>query len=154
MIQRIQSIWLFLAAITLICLLVFPLMTKNVDNTEYHLYINGLQQDATSVQGIGGSAGFIVTVALNALSILICLLTIFLFKNRSLQKRLIGLIVILTLVVVVISGFNTQLLPGGPDGAKIKAGAFLPLIAIIFSMLALRGIRKDEQLLRSADRLR
>jgi hypothetical protein len=33
-------------------------------------------------------------------------------------------------------------------------GMMLPLLSLIFCLLAIRGIRKDEELVRSADRIR
>ena len=42
MIQRVQSIWLLLAAIVLIFMLFFPIATKNVGAETSELYTNGL----------------------------------------------------------------------------------------------------------------
>jgi hypothetical protein len=159
MIQRIQSIWLFLAVVTLICLFFLPLLTKTVEGGEYNVYTSGVHHeiDAStgsqySVSSVSWAA--ILPVALNLIAALLSFAAIFFFKNRTLQKRLIGLVIFLIIVMTGCSAFNIQLLPGGAAGAAIKVGTFLPLLAIIFSALALRGIRKDEQLLRSADRLR
>ncbi|MNT97756.1 hypothetical protein D3C72_2401500 [compost metagenome] len=70
------------------------------------------------------------------------------------QKKVILVAILIIIALSVLCGINTQQLPGGTAGISPEPGTFLPLIAIIFSMLAIGGIKKDEQLLKSADRLR
>ncbi|WP_316793552.1 DUF4293 domain-containing protein [Pedobacter frigoris] len=154
MIQRIQSIWLLLAALTLICLFFTPIMSKNVDTTEYLLYIDGQHQSAKMADGAQLNGTPIGAMIANGIAILVCLVSIFQFKNRPMQKRLIMINMILIIVTAALSALNTSLLPGGMNGASIHIGSSLFVLALIFSMLSIRGIRKDEQLLRSADRLR
>lgn len=154
MIQRIQSIWLLLAVLTLVCMLFLPLLTKHIDNTVYHLYIDGLRQQMKDANGNGYSITSLGGIALTILSALMSLISIFQFKNRDRQKRLASFAILLIILVIVLCGLNTSLLPGGINGVSVNIGAFLPLLAIIFNVLALRGIRHDEQLLKSADRLR
>lgn len=155
MIQRVQSIWLLLATLTLICMLFLPLITKNVNETEYSIYTTGLHQ---SLQGASGSGIkielSIVPMALNIAAALFCFVSIFLFRNRSMQKKVILVAILIIIALCILCGINAQQLPGGISGTSVEAGTFLPLVAALFSLLAIRGIRKDEQLLRSADRLR
>ena len=162
MIQRIQSIWLFLAVITLVCLFFLPLLTKTVEGGEYGIYTSGVHHEIKGEAGSGYSLSSVTSVGwisilpvvLNMVAALLSLITVFLFRNRTLQKRLIGLTIFMIILMTGCSALNIELLPGGFAGASVKVGTFLPLLAIIFGLLALRGIRKDEQLLRSADRLR
>ena len=139
MIQRVQSIWLLLAALTLVSLFFFPLLFKSVNNTEYLLYIDGQH---------------VAAMILNGVTILICLVCIFQFKNRPMQKRLIMINIVLIIATAVLSVLNASLLPGGISGASLHIGSAMFVLALLFCILAIRGIRKDEQLLRSADRLR
>ena len=155
MIQRVQSIWLLLAVITLICLAFLPLLTKTVNGGNYGVYTSGIHTEikVEDVEQYGVTFA-IPTITLNIAAGLLCFAAIFFFKNRKLQK---GIILVANFVIValaVICFYSGQQLPGGLDGASIAAGTFLPLVALIFNLLAIRGIRKDEQLLRSADRLR
>ncbi|ATP58865.1 hypothetical protein CPT03_21530 [Pedobacter ginsengisoli] len=155
MIQRVQSIWLLLAALTLTCMLFLPFLTKNVNGSEFSVYTNGLHQ---SISGNEGDA-LVVTPFLplfisNIAIAVLCIVAIFSFRNRTIQKRLASVAIILTLGLSF-WGFNyAQKIPGGIEGANYGIAAFLPILAILFCALAIRGIRKDEQLLRSADRLR
>jgi hypothetical protein len=155
MIQRVQSIWLLLATLTLICMLFLPLLTKNVNDMEYSIYTTGFHQQLKGASGNGMKMEFFfVPMALNIAAALFCFASIFLFRNRSMQKKVTLVAILIIIALSVLCGINGQQLPAGISGASAKPAAFLPLAAIVFSMLAIRGIRKDEQLLRSADRLR
>ena len=134
MIQRVQSIWLLLASLTLFLLLLLPVVTFPAD------------APATPAPPVLLYGTLVVG--------LVCFIAIFCFNNRSLQKKIILLAIILILALCAGTYFTLQQLPGGLTGAKPSIGAFLPVLSIIFCLLAYRGIRHDEQLLRSADRLR
>ncbi|MEJ2882991.1 DUF4293 domain-containing protein [Pedobacter sp. GR22-6] len=135
MIQRIQSIWLLLAGLTILLLLVLPPVTLPADAPE-------VPRPST------------LLLIANLFIALLSLLNIFNFKNRSLQKNLILLNIVLTLALCAWIFVTFRDFPGGLEDVKPSIGAFMPLLSIIFSALAYRGIRRDEQLLRSADRLR
>jgi hypothetical protein len=155
MIQRVQSIWLLLASLTLICVFFFPLVTKSINDTVYSIYTTGLHEQLKGTSGSGAKVELsLIPLALNIAAALFCFAGIFLFRNRSMQKKIILVSILLIIALSVLCGINVQQLPGGATGISAEAGTFLPLLAIVFSLLAVRGIRKDEQLLRSADRLR
>ncbi len=98
MIQRVQSIWLLLAALTLICMLFLPLLTKNVNDTEYSIYTNGLQQQLKGVSGSGVKIELtIIPLALNIAAAVFCFASIFFFKNRGLQKRVITVAILMVM---------------------------------------------------------
>ena len=155
MIQRIQSIWLFLAAFTLILMLFLPVASKEIGGTESAIYTSGL------FQIIAGKAGspfkiisFLPLLITNIAVAIICFINIFNFRKRSFQKRFA------ILSIVLIGGFAfwcsiyAKKLPGGVEGANFGIGAYLPALAILFIVLAIFGINKDERLIRSAERLR
>jgi hypothetical protein len=95
---------------------------------------------------------------LSALMILIPLLsliTIFLFKNRSLQISLVRVLTGLVLCLLLASVFYsvktiTEYSASIEPGAKMV----LPLLLLILVLLAYRGIKKDDELVKSYDRLR
>lgn len=154
MIQRVQSIWLLLASFTLICLFFIPLITKSVNNTEYLLYIDGHYPLIKGANTEGIAITPIGAMIINGIAVLLSLICIFQFRNRVMQKRLIMIDMVLIIATAVLSTLNASLLPGGITGSSIHIGSSLFVLALLFCMLAIRGIRKDEQLLRSADRLR
>ena len=155
MIQRVQSIWLLLAVITLICLFFLPLLTKTVDGIGHGVYTTGLHREMNGESGSGYSVTFAFSlITLNIAAALLSFGAIFFFKNRRLQKGIILSAILTIIALAALCIYHGQQLPGGFSGASIAAGTFLPVVALIFCLLAIRGIRKDEQLLRSADRLR
>ncbi|PWS30588.1 DUF4293 domain-containing protein [Pedobacter paludis] len=155
MIQRIQSIWLFLATITLILMLFLPITTKEISGAESEIYTNGLYQTLSAKTGTELKVqSFMPLLITNIAVAFMCLMNIFNFKRRSLQKRII------IFTIAAIGGFAfwcsvyAKKIPGGLEGASFGAGAYLPAIAILFCVLAIFGINKDERLIRSAERLR
>ncbi|WP_316804941.1 DUF4293 domain-containing protein [Pedobacter nototheniae] len=152
MIQRIQTVWLLLATLTLVLMIFLPIATKEINGAESAIYSNGLHQN---IAGKEPSVDvFLPLLITNIVVAVICLMNIFNFKKRSLQKR----IVILT--IILIGGFafwcsvHLKVLPGGSEGASFGVGAYMPALAILFCVLAIFGINKDERLIRSAERLR
>jgi hypothetical protein len=93
-------------------------------------------------------------LAANIVLILLCFVNIFNFKRRSAQKK----VAIFTILAIIGFAFWCSLyakeLPGGIEGASFGVGAYLPAVAILFIVLAIFGINKDERLIRSAERLR
>ena len=152
MIQRVQSIWLFLASLILFLLLILPILTKQGVNGALWLQVGGLYQKTNNItqqiQSLPVAFGGTIFIGV------ICLINIFNFKNRTLQKRIILLAILLIIALVIYLGVYTQKIPGGFEGVTFNVGTYLPVASIVFCALAYRGIRKDEQLIRSADRLR
>jgi len=141
--------------LTLISLLFLPLITKNLNGTEYSIYTNGLHQKTNTASGSDlTTEAFLPLMIANIAIAAICFFNVFAFKNRAAQKRIAAVSIILILILGAWSSTYGQQLPGGLTNASIGSGAILLFLAILFCALAIRGIRKDEQLLRSADRLR
>lgn len=148
MIQRIQSIWLLLATITILCLLLVPTIGASTNSGYYILNGFGLQLEGAKEQS--NNIPLLVSVILAGL---ISLINIFNFKNRKLQIRIASLNILL---ILALSFWLMQLVKGLGElkVLDIEPGIFLPLVAIIFTLLAIRAIKNDEKLIRSADRLR
>jgi magnesium-transporting ATPase (P-type) len=141
MIQRIQSIWLLLAAIC--AFVTYPLV----------LYVGKLA-DGSERQFLLGDH-FVLMLSIIALGVL-SLVCIFLFKDRKLQFRLTVLDIVLTigyvfLQYVMIEQFKKDL---AIQTGSYKVAALLPFLMIIFLIFAARAIYKDEKLVKSLDRLR
>lgn len=157
MIQRIQSVWLLLSAIVILGLFIFPYLNyidlvglgKKLLVTGSYAAVNNesVKQDSFVLQAIA-------TAVLGFLPIF----TIFQYKNRKRQLALIFIEIILICLFSIwlfITATNTLSLISQPFGAQnIGVGFFLLPVAIIFLAMAIGGIRKDEKLIKSADRLR
>ena len=96
-------------------------------------------------------------VFLAVVSFILTLITIFLYKKRSLQIRLCAFNVLVNILLIIVIFFFYA--------TKIKtmthiepdynyAGMVMPLISLVFLILASRSVRKDEALVRSSERLR
>lgn len=103
----------------------------------------------TIVYPIDATVYFIVC----ALTALLLFVDIFLYKNLSLQKSL-ALIAILLILAVNITCWILYLNFYGTDTFDWQPSIFMQYGAFIFAILAWHRIRKDQQLLASADRLR
>ncbi|GGH18396.1 hypothetical protein GCM10007422_42600 [Pedobacter zeae] len=136
-------------------MLFLPIATKTVDGSEAKIYTNGLHH---YVEGKTGKVLNIeVTLPLlisNIVVALICFLNIFNYKKRSFQKRFAIVSIILVGGFAFWCSIYAKELPGGIEGASFGVGAYLPALAILFIVLAIFGINKDERLIRSAERLR
>ncbi|MGK2861981.1 MAG: DUF4293 family protein, partial [Chitinophagaceae bacterium] len=82
-------------------------------------------------------------------SILVSLITIFLFKNRKLQLRLTIAGLILSLLAIVLYFLEMKKM----DGVIALSSVFVFIVPISYFMAA-RGIWKDEKLVKSLDKLR
>jgi hypothetical protein len=152
MIQRIQTIWLLLATITISCLLFIPTVATTDGLGTYQLFATGLYQkigdQSKQLEAYTPLLISVIAVALMAF------INIFNFRKRAIQKRIIMVNIILIIGLSFWCSRYAQHIPGGLETADYKVGMFLPVIAIFFCILAIRGINNDEKLLKSADRLR
>jgi formate hydrogenlyase subunit 3/multisubunit Na+/H+ antiporter MnhD subunit len=88
---------------------------------------------------------------------LISLGAIFLYNNRGLQLKLSYVSTVLSILlplVAVLLVYNEGTTSTQVDKINDGIGIYLPIAGLIFSLLAARYIRKDENIVRSMDRLR
>lgn len=157
MIQRKQTIFLILAALCGVLTFLFPIETFVQGGREFVFRTYGLFQgegvpivDATPKAPFAVLFGFLSAVLFAS---------IFFFKNRKRQLlmvrtanlMIIGLTVYMFMTSNSVRAFLEQ---GGVLKAHYGVAAFLPLAMIALAFLAERGIRKDEALVRSTERLR
>ncbi|HLS70304.1 MAG TPA: DUF4293 domain-containing protein [Chitinophagaceae bacterium] len=139
MIQRIQTIWLFIAFLFTLLIFWFPIYKTN-----------------DSILTVGND---FIAIILLVLSMGLSLITIFRFKHRKDQKLYTRINILINIALLAwffykINAFREEQLTLYNQEGYYWIGAFIPLITIIFLVLALAGVKKDEKLLRSLDRLR
>jgi hypothetical protein len=133
MIQRIQSVWLLLAA-------AFDAVTFR-----FPFYSGDWQKDAVpAVVDLNAQSTPWFTI-LSVIAGAIALATIFLFKNRKLQLKLCYLGIFLTLVLLTLYFLEIN---------NFYSGNIALWAIFYFAILAVQGVRKDEKLIRSMDRFR
>jgi type IV secretory pathway TrbD component len=154
MIQRIQTVFLFLAIIALAAFNILPYWQTSVgeDGISHGLMSYGfatINSEETSVE-----YGLYASVAgVSALAIIILLIEIINFKNRILQLKLaIGNSLLMSLNLLLMTYFIMNLQEEYQGGFGV--GIFIYALAMILNILARRFIQKDENLVRSVDRLR
>lgn len=146
MLQRVQTIWLFLAALANAGLFVLDLYRYDT--------IAGGAAKTVSFEAMSSPLLMVLAVAITALPFI----AIFLFGNRSRQKTIVWLSMVLTIgfvaATLMLIGNITDTGSSAPISGTYRAGFVLPVLSFIFHILALRGIRKDQKLVKSLDRLR
>ncbi|MEC3880002.1 DUF4293 domain-containing protein [Parapedobacter sp. 10938] len=157
MIQRIQSVWLFLASATIFALFLFPyLQYADLGGMGKALKVTGVYQ---GVEGQAVRAEFFMlqTIATVLLG-LFPLYIIFKFRQRKQQVQLIILDIVLLLLfgVWLYVSASSALAEAHQflSARNIGVGFFLLPISMVFLGMAMGAIRKDEKLVKSADRLR
>jgi hypothetical protein len=95
-------------------------------------------------------------VILNGVILFFYVLSIFLYKRRMIQLRLCILNIILLIGLMCLFAYHLFFYVRTLDQVDFKIGLsfILPVIAIILTYFAFHGIRKDEYLVRLADRIR
>jgi len=154
MIQRIQTLWLLFTAIAPLSIMHGGIINF-ADKTGGKLYVGfqGLyQMNGSEFAIIKESIG--LPVSMLAISILSSV-TIILFKFRKLQKVLSLIIIALSLCFTVMLAFYSyQAITGYSAYVVFGIRMIIPLVMIFTSVMAYRGILKDENLVKSYDRLR
>ena len=143
MIQRIQSIYLLLAtAISGGLIFVFNLWSTPKYTT---FVIDLFKEDSLLLNGIS------LLFLLSAFSTCVA---IFLYKRRQLQFVLGRISILINLLLLGLLIYVSLTLPGEMKISDKGIGMFLPIIAIVFVVFANKAIQKDEDLVKSVDRLR
>jgi len=157
MIQRMQTVWLFASAVVLLGLFVFPYVSYiDLVGLGKKIMVTGVYSSVNN-EPIRESATWLKAVMV-ALVAICPIFIIFFYKNRKKQIRyaLIAMLFIVLLGVWMLCSANALLgeISQKVGFGNIGVGFFLLPIALVFLAMAIRAIRKDEKMLKSADRLR
>ncbi|MBV6404951.1 MAG: DUF4293 family protein [Flavobacteriales bacterium] len=157
MVQRKQTLFLALAALVAGLANLFPFATYTVADLQVLFRSTGLfMGDGTPVEEASPKVPFAAVLGLLAL---LPLVTIAFYKDRARQLRFVRFIHLFalgTLAFAIITDRSIQVYLGGRGVVHVTYGAAFaaPLLVLLLAFLAERGIRKDEALIRSMDRLR
>lgn len=139
-IQRMQTVFLFVAAVLMVLFTFMPFASQTIDAQVVNLH----------------PKDFPVYMILNLLVAVLLVISIFTFRNLKQQKK----VTLLSMLLIVCSAVTGGFLLYGPNAPKgavelVWAGGILLLIgALAFALLAYRGISKDQRILSSYDRIR
>ncbi len=136
MIQRVQTLWMILAAIAVFLTIKFSFYSGTlILNNTYH--------------AVMAADNFLVLMLTSALGTGI-IINIFLFKQRSIQMRIIIVAILVECLIIFMYIRETN---------KFSAGNFniwsaLHILVILFLILAAKGIYNDSKLIKESNRLR
>ena len=134
MIQRIQSIYLILVAIIAGGI---PYILGLWNTTNINIF---------TINTLYIVAGFIISAMMS-------LVSIFMFKNRMSQFIINRLNIILNFILLIVFVYSSLTTSGEMEVSE-KGVGILPIISIVLLVLANKAIKKDEDLVKSVDRLR
>lgn len=143
MIQRIQSVYLLLVAV----LSYWVLFGINVWMTNEGIGV-------TPYAILSDSSWLLKMIPLMFFaSGVLASIAIFLYKNRQLQFVVGRIIILIQLFLLGLLIYLSLNLPGETFSEK-GIGMFFPVVLLVLTVLANKAIRKDENLVKSVDRLR
>ncbi|MBZ0328149.1 MAG: DUF4293 domain-containing protein [Altibacter sp.] len=136
MIQRIQTVYLILVALLMVALYIwFPV----------------LQNEAGEV--VMDRSELMVMIPIFG-AIALALISILNFKKRQLQFVINRLNIILNFVLLGVFVYRSLSVSGETLVSMKGIGVLIPVISIVFLVLANKAIKRDEDLVKSVDRLR
>ncbi|HAW19916.1 MAG TPA: hypothetical protein DCX14_07020 [Flavobacteriales bacterium] len=151
MIQRIQSVYILVAIALQGLSLILNWSTYIADDTAY--YLSGLNTSYDKVDSSPLTLGILLSLAL-------IIVTLFVYKNRSQQLRIANVSIIQLVVTLgLFSWVHYQCIEAlKVDFSSLDIGygiaVVFPIISGILIWLAKKAIKKDDDLIKSVDRLR
>lgn len=155
MIQRIQTLYFIITALLAILFMSGSFATFNHGNTDLLIAsVNGLNHVPLQ-EGARKLVTMMPLLILSAVIALLSIIVIFFFRKRKLQLKITFILILLIVLFIacfifvilrVQNNYNVTLM----IGYKL----FIPLLMLIAAIMAYRGIKKDEELIKSYDRMR
>lgn len=148
MIQRKQTLFLLAVSIISAILIFTPFQYLNInDKLEAICLMPGCSPEIIN-------SNIYAPMLLNLLSLVLSLIIIFQYKKRVLQYKLSNLLALINVFIIGLFFLLSYVKDVVSGTISFSFGAFLPSISVIFAFLASHFIKKDEELVRSADRIR
>jgi predicted small secreted protein len=158
MIQRIQSIFLAIVAICMGLVSTMSIWTKTATNTSEAVQLNALALNYSKNGAITESTNAYFILGFAILAGIIAIYSLISFKNRKIQM-LLGAINSLVIAITMGSIFYYIFKIGAAKfepslAGNYDIGFYAGGVALLANMISNRFIRRDEMLVRSADRMR
>lgn len=134
--QRIQTLYMSVVVLLAVCL----------------LFVFEVGVDANGVTLLGKD--IVLVFFQSVLTILIVIVAIMQFKNRQNQFVLNRVAILIQFFLLGFFVYRALSMPGEGLTSEKGIGAFVPIVSIVLLALANRAIKKDEDLVKSVDRIR
>ena len=148
MIQRVQTIWMILAAIAVFLTIKFSFYSGTLTIQTGADAITTMATDG-SHHLVSATDNFFILILTSALGTGI-IINIFLFKHRSIQIRIIIAAILMECLIIFLYMRETNKFSSG----NFTLASALHILIIIFLIMASRGIYKDSKLIKESNRLR
>lgn len=156
MLQRIQTVYLALAVIALM-LVFFVDVAHFTDPSGIESQLNYYSLNKANGETSSPELG-LLPVSILSITAALLFVSITRFRNRDLQRKLVRFSYILILLSVIATWYfvdqNYWVLEIQEPDLTYHVGFYLPFVAFAFAFLANRSIKKDEELIKSLDRIR
>lgn len=158
MLQRIQSVYLFIALILIILMAFIPFyslnLTNNGDIFNFGLFISNSFQD-TKLESLVASFKIACIIEI-VFFVLTNIITIFKFKKRKLQLKLCKFQLFLLLALYLTEAYSMYYIINNYDIISFSNlfNSILLIVPFVLILLASKAIKSDEKLIRAADRIR
>lgn len=152
MIQRIQSVYFLLAGLFPALLFFLTLLSFECGGQTYSL--SAFSFGVSGQSALHTPYGVIV---FTVLSTVLPIFTIFKFSNRPLQIKLAKYTLLLqALLALTFAVYAWTFVGDYPQATDFTPGLglFLWVLAVVFTILAKKSVKRDEDLVRAADRIR
>ena len=143
MIQRVQTVYLLMASIMSGVLIFVFNLWKSIEKSIFALDLLTSESNLLKLIPI-----------LFLVAAILAFVAIFIFKNRKLQFVIGRLTILINLILLGLLIYVSLTLPGEASVSEKGIGMFIPILAILLLVLANKAIKKDEDLVKSVDRLR
>ena len=166
MIQRKQTIYMLLAVVCMTIFTFAKMYTFNAAGSSMTLHTYGYTlHEIAAQQSVSdmGNLRSVCMVVLSALSTLLMVATIFMYKKRELQLSVLmsqyalflGIIGYGAYYVWSFAGFFGECIPADSALTNVPGWSLsMPFVALLMNYLAIRGVASDIALIRSVDRIR
>ena len=144
MIQRIQSIYLLLVSLLSGGLVFYLKIGSNIDGSAFYI-LDLFHKTPYILKSISINFWLVAVLAI---------ISLFAFKNRKLQININRFNILINLILLGLLCYHLCNISGETLVSEKGIGSFIPLGSIALLFLANRAIRKDENLVKSIDRLR
>jgi len=148
MIQRVQTIWMILAAIAVFLTIKFSFYSGTLAIHNGTDAVTSMATDG-SYHLVTATDNFLILILTSALGTGI-IINIFLFRQRSIQIRIIIAAILMECLIIFLYIKETEKFSQG----NFNIWAILHILVIIFLIMASRGIYKDSKLIKESNRLR
>lgn len=152
MIQRIQTVYLLASSTLLLVSLFFPVVS-------YHLGEgNVIHYDLLKLSGSDSVLSLPVFFSL-LMSIILGAVAVFQFKNRIRQMQLIRAAMLFSVLTFLAFGAThyyaiSSLRENNELEIAYSLTVIVPVLATVLQWMALKGVKKDDEKIKSVDRLR